>query len=115
MTVGFVRGAKAYLLPAVLGDVYSFRKAYLTLDGVLRSLFEAISGTNGTARAVSALRARHEDASVDCMGFHPKGFGQSCPWGLLSFVEEAGALAGVNATISEAEVCPCCKPRSCRV
>lgn len=104
MTVGFVRATKAYLLPKVLGDVYNFRKAYLTADSVLHPLFSAISATHGTGTAVSTLRGSYDDASIDCIGFQPEGYANSCPWGLLSFVETAASSLGVNGTITEAEV-----------
>lgn len=104
MTVGFVRASKAYILPAVLDDVYRFRKAFLTLDSVLRSMFSAISVTGGTAEAVSTLRGNYNDASVDCQGLQPSGYSSGCPWGLLSFIESAGLSLGVDGTFSKAEV-----------
>lgn len=104
MTVGFVRATKAYLLPAVLEDVFSFRKAFLTSNGVLRSLFNAISTTNGTATAISTLRGSYYDTSVDCQGFQPIDYPSACPWGLLSFVESAASSLGVTGNITEAEV-----------
>lgn len=105
MTVGFVRATKAHLLPKVLTDVYYFRKAYLTLDKVLRSMFMNIATINGTDIAVSTLRARYTEFSMDCQGLRPSGYGGLCPWGLLSFVESAAYSLGVNGTtISEVEV-----------
>lgn len=106
MTVGFVRATKAYILPTVLDDVFRFRKAFLTADGILRTLFSAISTFNGTATAVSTLRGSYEENSVDCQGFRPTGFSSSsaCPWGLLSFIESAASALGVNGTLSEVEV-----------
>lgn len=104
MTVGFVRASKAYILPTVLDDVYRFRKAFLTADRVLRSIFSAISTTNGTATAVSTLRSNYYDVSVDCQGLQPSGFSSDCPWGLLSFIQNAASSLGVNGTLSEAEV-----------
>lgn len=104
MTVGFVRASKAYILPTVLDDVYRFRKAFLTADGVLRSVFSAMSTTNGTADAVSTLRSSHLNASVDCQGFQPSAYSGDCPWGLLSFIQSAANSLGVNGTLSKAEV-----------
>lgn len=104
MTVGFVRATKAYILPSVLNDVFRFRKAFLTADGVLRTLFSGISTSNGTATAVSALRGSYDDTSIDCQGFQPTGYSSDCPWGLLSYIESAGSSLGVNGTFSEVEV-----------
>ncbi|CAM9090652.1 unnamed protein product, partial [Laminaria digitata] len=103
MTVGFVRATKAYILPSVLNDVFRFRKAFLTADGVLRTLFSGISTSNGTATAVSALRGSYDDTSIDCQGFQPTGYSSDCPWGLLSYIESAGSSLGVNGTFSEVE------------
>lgn len=104
MTVGFVRASKAYILPTVLDDVYRFRKAFLTIDSVLRSIFSAISATGGTAEAVSTLRGDYNGGSVDCQGLQPSGFSSDCPWGLLSFIQNAASSLGVDGTFSEAEV-----------
>lgn len=104
MTVGFVRATKAYILPTVLNDVFSFRKAFLAANGVLGSIFSAISATDGTTTAVSALRGSYNDVSVDCQGFQPSGFSTICPWGLLSFIETSASSLGVNGSFSEAEV-----------
>lgn len=104
MTVGFVRAAKAYILPTVLDDVYRFRKAFLTIDSVLRSVFATISATGGTAEAVSTLRGNYNDGSVDCQGMQPSGYLSGCPWGLLSFIQSAALSLGVDGTFSEAEV-----------
>lgn len=104
MTVGFVRATKAYLLPTVLGDVFRFRKAFLTADGVLSALFSAISAANGTTTAISTLRTSYLDTPVSCQGFQPSGYSNLCPWGLLSFVENAATSLGVMGSISEAEV-----------
>lgn len=104
MTVGFVRATKAYILPTVLDDVFRFRKAFLTADSVLRSIFSAISATNGTATAVSSLRGNYDDVSVDCLGFQPSGYAGTCPWGLLSFIQSSASSLGVDGTLSEAEV-----------
>lgn len=71
MTVGFVRATKAYLLPAVLRDVFQFRKAFLTANAVLQSIFTSISTTSGTATAVSTLRGDYREVSIDCLGFKP--------------------------------------------
>lgn len=109
MTEGFVRATKAYILPTVLNDVYSFRKAFLTTDSVLRSMFSSISATDGTATAVSTLRSSYDDASVDCQGFQPSGYSNSCPWGLLSFIQSAATSLGVDGSFSEAEVWNVCK------
>lgn len=113
MTVGFVRATKAYLLPSVLEDVFTFRKAFLTLDGVLRKLFNTMSAINGTAIAVTTLRGNHEDTSVDCQGFQPTGYSNVCPWGLLSFVESAASSLGVAGKFTEAEVRCLAKHASC--
>lgn len=104
MTVGFVRASKAYILPTVLGDVYRFRKAFLTIDSVLRSIFSAISTTDGTAEAVSTLRGNHSDGAIDCLGLQPSGYSSGCPWGLLPFIRRAALSLGVDGTLSEAEV-----------
>lgn len=104
MTVGFVRATKAYILPTVLNDVFSFRKAFLTANGVLDSIFSALSATNGTTTAVSTLRGSYYDVSVDCQGFQPSGFPTTCPWGLLSFIESSASSLGINGSLSEAEV-----------
>lgn len=104
MTVGFVRASKAYILPTVLDDVYNFRKAFLSMNSILSSIFSAISVANGTEVAVSTLRGRYEDASVDCQGFQPSGYSTGCPWGVLSFIESAAGSLGVQGTFSEAEV-----------
>lgn len=104
MTVGFVRASKAYILPTVLDDVYRFRKAFLTMDSVLRSIFSAISAIDGTTVAVSALRGNYYEASVDCQGFQPSGYSSGCPWGLLSFIQSAASSLGVDGTFSDAEV-----------
>ncbi|CAM9155381.1 unnamed protein product [Ectocarpus sp. 13 AM-2016] len=103
MTEGFVRATKAYILPTVLNDVYSFRKAFLTADSVLRSIFSSISATDGTATAVSTLRSSYDDTSVDCQDFQPSGYSNSCPWGLLSFIRSAATSLGVDGSFSEAE------------
>ncbi|CBJ26590.1 hypothetical protein Esi_0035_0090 [Ectocarpus siliculosus] len=103
MTEGFVRATKAYILPTVLNDVYSFRKAFLTADSVLRSIFSSVSATDGTATAVSTLRSSYDDTSVDCQGFQPSGYSNSCPWGLLSFIQSAATSLGVDGSFSEAE------------
>ncbi len=102
--MGFVRASKAYILPTVLDDVYRFRKAFLTMDSVLRSIFSAISAIDGTAVAVSTLRGNYNDASVDCQGFQPSGYSSGCPWGLLSFIQSAASSLGVDGTFSDAEV-----------
>lgn len=104
MTVGFVRATKAYVLPAVLEDVFHFRKSFITVNNILRSVFSSISATSGTATAVSALRSNYNDELVDCQGFQPTGYSNNCPWGLLSFIESAGTSSGVDGTFSEAEV-----------
>lgn len=104
MTVGFVRATKAYILPTVLDDVFRFRKAFLTADAILRTIFSAISTSNGTATAVSALRGNYADTSIDCQGYQPTGYSSDCPWGLLSFIESAASSLGVNGTFSEVEV-----------
>lgn len=104
MTVGFVRASKAYILPTVLDDVFRFRKAFLTADAILRTIFSAISTSNGTATAVSALRGNYVDTSIDCQGYQPTGYSSDCPWGMLSFIESAASSLGVNGTFSEVEV-----------
>lgn len=108
MTVGFVRASKAYILPAVLNDVYRFRKAFLTMDSVLRSMFSAISASGGIAEAVFTLRGNYNDGSVDCRGLQPSGYSSGCPWGLLSFIQSAALSLGVVGTFSEAEVSVVC-------
>ena len=102
--MGFVRATKAYILPTVFDDVYRFRKAFLTLDSVLRTLFSAISASGGTAEAVSTLRGNYNDGLVDCQGLQPTGYSSGCPWGLLSFIQSAGLSLGVDGSFSEAEV-----------
>lgn len=104
MTVGFVRATKAYLLPAVLRDVYQFRKAFLTANAVLQSIFTSISTTSGTATAVATLRGDYREVSIDCQGFKPSGYSGVCPWGLLSFIEDSASSLGVIGTLSEIEV-----------
>ncbi|CAM9656283.1 unnamed protein product [Ascophyllum nodosum] len=103
MTVGFVRATKAYLLPAVLSDVYQFRKAFLTADKVLGSIFSSLSANSGTTTAVSALCGDYHSVTIDCQGFQPRGYSTSCPWGLLSYIENAASSLGVRGTISETE------------
>lgn len=104
MTVGFVRATKAYILPTVLDDVFRFRKAFLTADVILRTIFSAISISNGTATAVSSLRGSYDGTSIDCQMYQPTGYSSDCPWGLLSFIESAASSLGVNGTFSEVEV-----------
>ena len=106
MTVGFVRATKAYLLPAVLSDVYQFRKAFLTADKVLGSIFSSLSANSGTTTAVSALCGDYHSVTIDCQGFQPRRYSTSCPWGLLSYIENAASSLGVRGTISETEVRP---------
>ncbi|CAM9257644.1 unnamed protein product [Scytosiphon promiscuus] len=103
MTVGFVQASKAYILPTVLDDVYRFRKAFLAINSVLGSIYSAIVVANGTDVAVSTLRGRYEDASIDCQGFQPSEYSSGCPWGVLSFIESAASSLGVQGNISEAE------------
>lgn len=104
MTIGFVRASKAYILPSVLGDVFRFRKAFLTLNSVLRSMYAALTSTSGETAALSTLRGDYIEASIDCHGYRPSGHSTVCPWGLLSFIQNAAAAAGVNGTLSEVEV-----------
>lgn len=102
--MGFVRATKAYFLPTVLRDVYQFRKAFLTANAVLRSIFTSISTTSGIATAVSTLRGDYREASIDCKGFNPSGYSGFCPWGLLSFIENSASTLGVIGTLSQLEV-----------